>query len=230
MRTRWRQGKRRARNSLRCCCRRKKPAMPRCRRGKAARLDLCKGGAAMRVPTATGSLLLLPFSIGIRATGDKSLEPVDAGSESRLAAMPASVRSARFGWHESGWRDPRAVAPSIAWRHAPDSAHARSGRPGAGGVTQSSRRRLALQRVANAARVDKRAGADVAWAPAREKLCGGSERSANPPGPLPPAPSRKGRGSLGSLRCGGGDRGVGPLVGRCRPGHDTGGHARRVFS
>jgi hypothetical protein len=48
--------------------------------------------------------------------------------------------SARFAWHEPAWRDPRAAAPFIACRHAPDWAGDRSGRPGSGGVMAARER------------------------------------------------------------------------------------------
>lgn len=64
-------------------------------------------------------------------------------------------------------RDPRAVAPFVTLGHTPDSARDSSGRPGAGGVVKSPRRRQVWQPVAHISREKQAAAAEEAWAPAR---------------------------------------------------------------
>ena len=103
-----------------------------------------------------------------------------------LSRSYCPVQPDSFAWHESGWRDRRAVAPFIsshAWRAA--AARHRSGRAGAGCVVQASRRRT-LRRAAQAvgervaaAAEQPEAAADRRWMPAADRTAAVETRAAD---------------------------------------------------
>jgi len=130
---------------------------------------LCASAVALLRPALTFPLLLR--------------QPLDRSGEARCGVARrglAECRQRRDSRDElmRRRRDPRAVVPFTALDDAPASAHDLSGRPGRGGATQSARPRQALQPVAHTSREKRAAGAEEAWAPAREKLGVVAERSA----------------------------------------------------